>query len=113
MTSPSFTPQPYPLFAATFDVADNLARFVPTIVPVHLVLGWTHQDGQLRPVLDGSPELTIWTGAINYSETREQAETMVKAIEKAARGEIRRHEISQLLRKLTGAKDEEDTSKAG
>lgn len=104
---PSFTPQPYPLFAATFDVADNPARFVPTITPVHLVLGWTQQDGQLRPVLDGSPELKIWTGAISYHETREQAEATVKEMEKAGRGEIRRHEVSQLLRKLTGTKDAE------
>jgi hypothetical protein len=103
MTSPTFVPQPYPLFAATFETAGDPARFEPTSVPVHLVLGWVTQEGQLRPVLDGSPELKVWAGAISYHETRAQAEATVQEMEKAARDEI---QIAQIVRRLTGAKDD-------
>ncbi|MFC4912227.1 hypothetical protein [Actinomadura gamaensis] len=79
----------------------TVANFTPQQYPLF----------ELRPILDGSPELNIWTGAISYHETRQQAGAAVKEVEKAGRGENRRHEVSQLLRRLTGAKDTEESGK--
>jgi hypothetical protein len=104
MTDPAFIPQPYPLFAATFETANDPARFEPTLTPVRIVLGWTVQDGKPRPVLDDSPELRVWTGAISYHETRALAEAAVKEMQKAARGEVRRHDRAKTVRNLTGGK---------
>jgi|tagenome__1003787_1003787.scaffolds.fasta_scaffold20749800_3 hypothetical protein len=103
MTTSAFIAQPYPLYAVTYQVmADESVRVDPAGNPVHLVVGWVpDDDGLPHPALASAPGLVVWTGAIAYYASREEADEMAADLAKAARSGIRHAAVTSLTERLT------------
>jgi hypothetical protein len=103
MAQPTFSPQPYPLYAVIYQRVDEPVRLIPAADPLRLVVGWLYGAAGLpTPVLSASPGLEEWTGLAVFLESRDQAEATVSELTKAARSGARSQAVQNLLDNLPG-----------